>query len=254
MISEPEMAGEFGASAGRDVLDHSGPRPGGERPPRAPRPGARWLWALGGVVVASAVWGAVLVADGSRDGAPDLHGYRLGQDPCAAVGLKSIGAAIAPRESGTRFESGILRHDALDRAQCYIPLRAESQRQRSDKGWLVDYTVTIKIALHKKTDPRAEFEATRGATDFGVDPETDVEAVPELGERAYVLSVEGGDQELRVLDGGAVLSLSISASLNWEGEGDNGEAPDGDVELPDLAPHKAAMISDMRDLMSTLQS
>lgn len=249
MISEPEMAGEFGASAEREVLDHAGPRPGGERPPRAPRVGGRWLWALGGAVVASAVWGAVLFADGSRDGTPDLHGYRLGQDPCAAVGLKSIGAAIAPREPEGDYDVGALRHEALDQAQCYIPLRTGSEQQRAEKGWSVDYTVTVKIALHKKTDPGVEFEAGRTATELGVDPEMDIEAVPGLGDKAYLLSLDEGDQELRVLHGGAVLSLALSSSLNWE---DNGKAPDDAAKPPDLGVHKAALISDMRDLMSAL--
>ncbi|MEU1473080.1 hypothetical protein ABZ434_33320 [Streptomyces sp. NPDC005761] len=252
MISEPEMAGEFGeASTEHAVLLHSGPQAEGDRPPQATRYGAKWTWALGGAVVASAVWGAVLFADGSRDGAPDLRGYRLSQDPCGAVRLKSIGTAISPREPGTRFEAGMLRHDALDQAQCYIPLRAESEQQRSAKGWYVEYTVTIKVALHKKTDPRVEFEAGRTATDLGVDPETEVEEVPGLGDKAYLLSSEGGEQELRVLDGGAVLSLGLTSSVNWE---DEGQAPDDAVELPDLAAHKAAMISDMRDLMTGLKT
>ncbi|WP_406096839.1 hypothetical protein [Streptomyces sp. NBC_01013] len=253
MISEPEMAGEFGASAGHEVLDHSGARPEGARPPRAPAPGARWLWALGGAVAASAVWGALLFTDGPRDGAPDMHGYRLSQDPCPAVGLRSIGAAIAPREPERGFEAGMLRHAALDRAQCYIPLRPESAQQRSDKGWFVGYTVTIKIALHKKTDPRVEFEAGRTATELGVAPETEVEGVPELGDKAFLLSLDGGEQELRVLDGGAVLSLALTASLDWAGS--EGPGPgDEQGKLPDLAPHKAAMISDMRDLMAGLKS
>lgn len=252
MISEPEMAGEFEeASATREVLVQSGPQALGDRPPRAPRPGSKWLWALSGAVVASAVWGAVVFADGSRDGAPDMHGYRLGQDPCGAVGLKSIGTAISPREPGTRFEAGMLRHDALDKVQCDIPLRAEGGQQRSETGWYVHYAVTVKVALHKRTDPRVEFEAGRGATDLGAAPEAEVEALPGLGDKAYLLSLEGGEQELRVLDGGAVLSLGIKASLNWE---DDGQPPDDAVELPDLAVHKAAMISDMRDLMTDLKS
>lgn len=252
MISEPEMAGESDTHAVREVLDHSRPQPDEERPPRAPRPGARWLWALGGAVVASAVWGAVLFAGGPRDGTPDLHGYQLGKDPCAAVRLKSIGAAIAPRETESRLDTGVLRHADLDRAVCFIPLRpAGTQGRPDDKGWSVDYAVNVRVALHKKTDPRAEFEAGRNATEFGVDPETEVEAVPELGDKAYLLSLENGEQELRVLEGGAVLSLSIYASTNWEGE--EGQTPDDAVEQPDLAPHKAAMISDMRDLMSDLK-
>ncbi|MER6116314.1 hypothetical protein E6R60_06035 [Streptomyces sp. A0642] len=253
MISEPEMAGAFDTPAPREVLDHSGPQPEEDRPPRAPRPGARWLWALGGAVVTSAVWGAVLFADGPRDGTPDLHGYRLGKDPCAAVRLKSIGAAIAPRETEGRMDMGVLRHAALDRAVCFIPLwSASAQQGLEDEGWSVGYEVTVRIALHKKTDPRAEFEAERNATEFGVDPEAEVEAVPELGDKAYLLSSEGREQELRVLEGGAVLSLSISASTNWQG--DEGQVPDNAGTQPDLAPHKAAMISDMRDLMSDLKS
>lgn len=254
MISEPEMAGEFGTSAVREVLGHSGPqREEGDRPPRVPRPRARWLWALGGAVVASAVWGAVLFAGGVRDGAPDLHGYRLGKDPCAAVRLKSLGAAIAPRDTESRLDTGVLRHAVLDRAVCYIPLRPAGAQQRpDDKGWSVDYSVTVRVALHKETDPRAEFEAGKNATELGIEPETKTEAVPELGDKAYMLSLENGEQELRVLEGGAVLSLSIYASTNWEGE--QGQLPDNAAKQPDLAPHKAAMISDMRDLMSDLKS
>ncbi|WP_326662134.1 hypothetical protein [Streptomyces sp. NBC_00385] len=250
MISEPEMAGEFAASAEREVLAGAGMRPAVDRPPRVPGPRGRWLWALGGAVVASAVWGAVLFTDGSRDGAPDLHGYRLGQDPCADVRLKSIGAAISPREPADRFEAEMLRHAALDRAQCSIPLRSESGQKRSDKAWTVGYTVRVEIALHKQTDPAAEFEAERNETDLGVEPGTEVEAVPELGDKAYLLSLESGELELRVLEGGAVLSLRLGSYTAFEG---GGMPPDDAVELPDLTPHKAAMISDMRDLMTDLK-
>ncbi|MGW0933401.1 hypothetical protein [Streptomyces sp. NPDC002666] len=244
MISEPEMAGEFEeASATREVLVQSGPQAAGDRPPRAPGPGSKWLWALGGAVVASAVWGAVVFANGPRDGAPDMHGYRLDRDPCAAVRLKSIGAAIAPRGPESKFGTEMLRDAALDQAQCWIPLRTEA-------GSSVEYTVTVKVTLHKKSDPGAEFEAGRRVTDFGVDPETEVEAVPELGDKGYLLSFENGQQELRVLEGGAVLALRISANTYWE----DGQQPAEEEERPDLAPHKAAMISDMRDLMTDLKS
>ncbi|MFI6960480.1 hypothetical protein [Streptomyces sp. NPDC050149] len=252
MISEPEMAGEFEASAEREVLADAGRRRAEDRPPRAPRPGSKWLWALGGAVVASAVWGAVLFADGSPEGAPELHGYRLDRDPCPDVRLKSIGAAIAPRGLESDFGTGMLRHAALDRVECYIPLHAESGQHQPDKGWNVSYTVAIRIALHKRTDPRAEFEAERNATALGVDPKTEVEAVPELGDKAYLLSFETADQgqELRVLEGGAVLSLQISALVSW----DDDQPPEEAEEDPDLSPHKAAMISDMRDLMTDLKS
>ncbi|MGW6203261.1 hypothetical protein ACWF9B_06380 [Streptomyces sp. NPDC055089] len=252
MISEPEMAGEFEeASATREVLVHSGPQAAGDRPPRASGPRARWLWALGGAVVASAVWGAVLFTDGSRDAAPDMHGYRLGQDPCADVRLKSIGAAISPREPAEQFEAEMLRHTALDRVQCSIPLRSESGGKRPEKGWTVGYVVRVEIALHKETDPGAEFDAGRNATELGVEPGTEVEAVPELGDKAYLLSLESGELELRVLEGGAVLSLRLSSYTTYEGDG---QLPEDAAESPDLSPHKAAMISDMRDLMTGLKN
>nr|WSW69169.1 hypothetical protein OG461_24915 [Streptomyces sp. NBC_00995] len=251
MISEPEMAGEFGEAAGGEVLAGAGSRPGDDRPPRLPGPRPRWWWALGGALVASLVWGTVLFADGSRDTTPDLHGYRLDRDPCATVRLKSIGAAIAPRGPEDRFEEEMLRHAALDRARCSIPLRSENGQQRPDEGWSLGYVVRVEIALHKKTDPGPEFEAGRNATELGVDPDTEVEVVPELGDKAYLLSLESGEQELRVREGGAVLSLRLSCDARYESDG---QPPTDAAELPDLAPHKAAMISDMRDLMTTLKS
>lgn len=64
----------------------------GGRRPRRP-----WLWALGGVVIASALWAAALFQYGWGEREPDMRGYQLDQDPCPSLQLKSIGAAIAPR-------------------------------------------------------------------------------------------------------------------------------------------------------------
>ncbi|MEE1811346.1 hypothetical protein [Streptomyces sp. BE133] len=247
MISEPEMAGEFGGVETREVMGGFDREFVGERRPRRP-----WPWALGGAVMASALWAAALFLYGVGDRKPDMHGYQLGQDPCPALQLKSIGAAIAPRESTTKIESGLLNHAALDQIRCFIPLRSQAGAERPGNGWSIEYTVGITVALHKKTDPGAEFEARRGVTDLGVDPEAKLETVPELGDKAYLLTRDG-DSELRVLEGGAVLTLSISAITQHHGD-DRREFEAGDgPDVPDLSPHQSAMISDMRDLMSSLK-
>ncbi|MEU1366546.1 hypothetical protein ABZ454_10460 [Streptomyces sp. NPDC005803] len=254
MISEPEMAGEPGAYADRETLDLAGRPPAEERGPRPPRPWARWRWALGGAVAASALWGTALFALAPGDRMPDLHGYGLDEDPCATVRLKSLSAALGPREPAAATESGVLRHAALDRSQCFISLRQETGPQEEEKGWSLQYAVGLTVALHKETDPRVEFEAGRNATELGVDPETRVEMVPDLGDKAYLLSLVNGESELRVLEGGAVLSLRLMVSSLYRDEGrEDGQAEHGDEEEPDTAPYRPAMISDMRDLMELLK-
>ncbi|MER5362014.1 hypothetical protein [Streptomyces sp. NPDC002785] len=242
------MAGEFGAVEAREVMGDFDGEFVGERRPRRP-----WLWALGGVVMASALWAAALFLYGVGDRTPDMHGYQLDQDPCPSLQLKSIGAAIAPRESTTKVESGLLNHAALDQVQCFIPLRSRAGAERPGDGWSIEYTVGITVALHKKTDPGAEFEARRRVTEFGVDPEAKLETVPDLGDRAYLLTRDDGNSELRVLEGGAVLSLSLSAFSQYQRD-DHSEDEAGDgPDVPDLSPYQSAMISDMRDLMSSLK-
>lgn len=87
-----------------------------------------------------------------------------------------------------------------------------------------------------------------------------MEVVPDLGDKAYLLTLESGESELRVLEGGAVLSLRLMSFTVYENDdGDDGDgkgeapAPDDRGEEPDTAPYQAAMISDMRDLMAALK-
>ncbi|MEU5716064.1 hypothetical protein AB0G71_09805 [Streptomyces sp. NPDC020403] len=248
MISEPEMAGDSrGAGTREDIGDFDQEFLGEQRPHRP------WEWAMGGMLVASALWTAALFLYGVGDRKPDMHGYRLKQDPCPSLRLESIGAALAPREPTARTGADMLRHAALDQITCSIPLRPPAGADRSGKGWSVEYTVGITVALHKKTDPGAEFEARQRVTEVGVDPDVKLESVPGLGDVAYLLTREEGFSELRVREGGAVLSLSLSAFLQFEQHG-SGVADGGDAPgVPNLSPYGAAMISDMRDVMSALR-
>lgn len=259
MISEPEMAGEFGGVDIREVVGGFDEEPGGELRPRRP-----WQWVLGGAVMASVLWAAALfLYGGGGDRKPDLSGYQLKQDPCPSLRLKAIGEVIAPREPTTRADSGLLRHAALDQIQCSVPLRFLAGAGQSGKGWFTGYTVGISVALHKKTDPGAEFEARRRVTDDGVLPEEQVNTVPDLGDKAYLLTRDNGNAELRVLEGGAVLSLDLSVFTYYQSERDSesgSESQDEDEnavgdgpELPDLSLYRSAMITDMRDLMASLK-
>ncbi|MFH8474924.1 hypothetical protein [Streptomyces sp. NPDC018000] len=248
MISEPEMAGEFGAVETREVMGAFDREFVGERRPRKP-----WLWALGGVVMASALWAAALFLYGWSDRKPDMHGYQLDHDPCPSLQLKSIGAAIAPRDSTTKFESRLLNHAALDQIQCFIPLRSQAGAKRPENGWSIEYTVGITVALHKKTDPGTEFEARQRVTEVGFDPEAKLETVPDLGDKAYLLTRDDGNSELRVLEGGAVVSLSLSAFTQYQSDNHREDGADDGLNTPDVSPYHSAMISDMRDLMSSLK-
>ncbi len=93
MISEPEVAGEFSGAEPREVIGDFDQEPAGRRGPRSP-----WVWGLGGVVVASALWAVALPLLGVFDRKPDMRGYELDRDLCRSLQLRSIGGAIAPRE------------------------------------------------------------------------------------------------------------------------------------------------------------
>ncbi|MFC8234221.1 hypothetical protein [Streptomyces sp. NPDC057284] len=79
------------------------------------------------------------------------------------------------------------------------------------------------------------------------------ESVPDLGDKAYLVTRDAGNVELRVLEGGAVLSLHLSASTRYQSADDEEDVVGDGPDVPDLSPYQPAMISDMRDLMSSLK-
>ncbi|MGW3664705.1 hypothetical protein [Streptomyces sp. NPDC005141] len=248
MISEPEISGDFGAFETQEI--------GGFDRPLVTRRGPRrpWWWALGGMIVASAVWAAAVFAFGLVDEKPDARGYQLSRDVCRSVRLTSLGAEIAPRDSTSMIDSGLLKHPALDQIQCLISLRPPDAAQQPSSGWIIDYTAGIKVALHKENDPSAEFEAQRRVTALGVVPEANLQPVADLGDKAYLITQDISTVELRVLEGGAVLSLSLSAMPSYREDSGSKLSESEEPDVPDVSPFKRAMINDMRDLMSGLKS
>lgn len=155
-------------------------------------------------------------------------------------------------DSTSVMSSGLSQDPALDHLQCSIHLRPDMETAGDGAGWFVDYTVSVNVTLHKKADPGPEFDAERRVTGLGVVAEEEVEALAGIGDGAYLITSDLSSTELRVRDGGAVLSLGLSAVVSYldqDADEPVGEAP----EVPDVSTHQTAMINDMRALMSHLK-
>jgi hypothetical protein len=264
VITEPEMADGQGGDMPTDLLSDSD----SDRPAGAARRFRPWLWAAGGVVAASAVWAAVL--HGTGHAAPALHGYHLRGNPCNDGALAPLKSAVGERGFASS-EATVSTGPAVDELSCL--LNAVSP---TGDGWVTDYTVTVSVELHKKTDPGPEFENARRARvttvpgDFqggvrggnlaiavagtDVPSASTVHPVAGVGDQAYLLVPRASDQTLVVLHGGAVLRLQVTGYRHWNGPGlvpaDAGDAS----EVPDLTGLRPAMTAAMRHLMVSLAS
>ncbi|MEU9717561.1 hypothetical protein [Streptomyces sp. NPDC047976] len=225
MISEPELDGEW---ADAPPAEPAGPpaRPGG----REGRGRAPWLWALGGAVLASAVWAGVLVVQERHSAAGPPLAYRHSEQLCGEVPLKAVGAVMGGLGVGMPSHG---EDPALDWSHCYSVGGREDQLSMHD--------AQVMVELHKKTDPEAEFGAGPDLNENLRSPSVVPEQFPGLGERAVFSGQEAGPR-LQVLDGGAVFTIRVTW---WVG-------PDGKGEVDETAL-KAAMVEDMRALMDRLR-
>ncbi|UQX02765.1 hypothetical protein [Streptomyces sp. RerS4] len=232
MISEPELDGAWpperpGERAWVDGADGDDGSDSSEGPLRAAR--RPWVWALGGAVVASAVWAGFLVAQDRFSDRPPPLAYRHSEDLCEGSPLPAVSALTG------RFGTGRPRHAEDPRVDwSFCGLGTEI----TDAGF--GYEARIQVELHKKVDPEPEFGAgPNGDPDAGAGF-IEVQQVPGLGERA-LFDRNVMAPRLRVLDGGAVFTLTLREYR------DGGEAPLDEDALT------AAMIEDMRTLMRRLR-
>ncbi|MFF8266355.1 hypothetical protein ACF059_03070 [Streptomyces sp. NPDC016562] len=229
MISDPELDGDWGTAQGAESAERLAPR---ER--AAGGPGARpWLWALGGVVVASAVWAGGLYAFGDRLSEPTLS-YRASKNLCEDFKAQALSGLTGDlHKQRPMNQEG--DHPAVYGAVCLL----------NNVEGMPDFIVRAQVDLHKKTDPSTEFDVPPLAAIAEIG-DVRTEAVPGLGERAVVLTSSGGlEQELKVLDGGAVFTVRVLANGTYEEK--NGRA------ATDATAVQAAMIEDMRELMAALR-
>ncbi|MCX5376182.1 hypothetical protein [Streptomyces sp. NBC_00091] len=224
MISEPELGGEWAAGSPAELAQPPEPREG--------RPRAPWLWALGGAVLASAVWAGALVVQERYAAAGPPLAYRHSEQLCAETPLKTVGTVAGGFGVGMPSQG---ESAALDWSHCY------SSGGREDRPFTHDAQVLVE--LHKKTDPEAEFGAWPELNEDLRSPSVRPEQVPGLGERA-VFSGQESAPRLQVLDGGAVFTIRVRW---WTGQDGGGEDLDEDAV-------KAAMVEDMRALMARLRA
>ncbi|XQE79959.1 hypothetical protein ACN24L_15180 [Streptomyces microflavus] len=222
MISEPEHTAE--AVGGFD-----------RKPASGRRGGHGLLWGAAGALAASAVWATAVFAYGlGGDRKPDTHGYRVDGRSCSAMQLKALAASVGKRENAPALGPGRIEHPALNRVRCFLGLISEEGAETYAKGWSVYSTMELTVELYKETDPRSQFEAREGPSALTDGEEKRPELVPNLGDRAYLLAEDGEGTRLSVLDGAAVLTLTVSAFMT-RAESERDEEPD---ELP-TAPRRS---------------
>lgn len=273
MITEPEMADgpEQDRPAGVPGEALAAGSGSGSEPAPRPGPGSRygygygkfgpWRWAVGGVAVACAIWTTVLTGTGyGRTPAPDLHGYHLTGSLCTSSHLAPL-VDVLPAEVFAADNPPVRRGPSLDRATCTLAGSAPI-----GGGWTHTYVITVSVDLHRRTDPRAEFEDTAGiqvavpvARPSGVfismaDGIDSTRPYPGLGDRAY-LTTGTSRQALSVLHGGAVLSVIVDASTRWPGADSPPANLDGSFTIPPIPGSTAvrpALAPTVRHLMALL--
>ncbi|WP_328300561.1 hypothetical protein OG389_24305 [Streptomyces sp. NBC_00435] len=274
MISEPEFDGGSGGSPEpREVHGPHAPR--GAPVPHEPlephdalaprvrgvrllRPGpGPWRWALGGALLASALWAGAWWAVSPQDHRPPLR-YALTPSLCDGAKLPAL--ARLTQTAGWDYTPRRWEHPGVDRALCVV---RKPPPGSDEPGYWLSYEAQVSVALHKRTDPAPEFGADPGVVDWIGAGTPDLRSVAGLGDRALISEAEYGRWwRLTVLDGGAVFTLDVTAWTGGDGgDGGTGEAPVSagtgppeDPPKPDSDAIQAAMIEDMHGLMKALHS
>jgi len=255
MITEPEPIEDGRPDGDRQVTGLDVVRGfGREAADRRPIP--PWLWgALAGAVAASVVWTALLLAGVGpyHDGRPDLHGYRINGSPCRAGTFDALVTAVGATDTDTTPAS-IVHGTAVDRAQCTFTASTSPAA-----AWTTTYTLDLSVDLHKLADTREEFEQEHAFDTSSLEIADSTTRVRGLGDAAYALTFTDQAQELKVLRGGAVITLRLTSHAYWSGSrygsGPGSAAADqvtapGAPGLPSLRP---ALVAGARTLLTSLK-
>ncbi|MFT9669069.1 hypothetical protein ACMZ5F_16890 [Streptomyces rhizosphaericola] len=252
MISEPELIGAFGPDRTAEAV---GGFDSDRKPPTgtARGRGRGLLWAAAGALTASALWAAAVFAYGIGPAPrPDTHGYHLDARSCSTMRMTALTASVGERADAPGLVPGSIEHPALDTIECSMTLTAPKSSE-DGYGWRYGLHVGLEAELHKETDPLPEFEARKEETRWG-DGADRVEPVPGLGDRAYLLAVDESSSELRVVEGGAVITLTLSTTMDYAGSDEGREPPPVEPETPAAEPYHADLITDMREVMAQLKA
>jgi hypothetical protein len=196
--------------------------PGGSVPQRGPGGLPSWLWAVGGVVIASAVWGGVLVATGGSDEPlpeparpqPNLAGYHYSDDMCETADTSAFDTDYEP-DGYNESVPLAFENRAIDSSACtfyYTPI--------GDTSYSNGLNVTHEAVWHKGTNPRNEFAARLRSQDQYSDSGDfafSVETVDGLGDEAFIVyeTRTDSDQLSRATLG--VREGWFEYTLTWDG-------------------------------------
>ncbi|MEW1694445.1 hypothetical protein ACIQCR_28950 [Streptomyces sp. NPDC093249] len=224
MISEPELEGGTGFDT-IEVLTEV-------RPPRAPRARRPWLWALGGAVLASAVWGGGLYAyERRQERGPDLRGYGpVGAELCEKAEFKALSGILG--KPGGAGDGPLLEEPALLMSSCNMAFGS------AETG----YQLSLRYTLHKVTDPGPEFAAHAKYYDLN----TPIEGI---GDQAFFDDRSGEGGEMRVLDGQAEIELTLYRQYGTDADGNMIE----ETKPLDLSGIEVPMTQDVLALMEALK-
>ncbi|MFE0699573.1 hypothetical protein [Streptomyces sp. NPDC058872] len=223
MISEPELVGGEPLDA-PEVLDAApSPRRQRTRPP--------WQWALGGAVLASALWGGGLYAYGQRaESGPDLGGYTAETNLCEASELKALAGVFGARTAAG--DQSVMDDPALYESSCMITFGSSAPR----------YSASVRYTLHRMTDPGPEFSVRANYHGFS-------KPVAGLGEMAFLAQHGDDGGELRVLDGQVVIELMLYREYEVDASGN----PVDPVAPMDMSGLDVPMTQDMQDVIAALK-
>ncbi|MGA4837774.1 hypothetical protein [Streptomyces sp. G45] len=225
--------------------------PGAPSAQKKPTPG--WLWAVGGAVVASAVWAGALFATGTLGGdssEADLAGYRFQRNLCDAVTIKAFLERYESRSTGEPNTHYASRQQGLDSGNCSWSLKEKSSTT-------TDYTsvfVNGTAQWHEESDPTGEFAAQyKGYEDRSDDSYSyRTKPVDGIGDEAYLVTEKRGisgpkqlsSMTLGVRDGWFTFELRWS----WYGGTTSSAAkPPTEQEAQDM------LTSDTRDALAELK-
>ncbi|MFI0937197.1 hypothetical protein [Streptomyces sp. NPDC021020] len=244
MITEPELIGGGDDGPG-EVIG------GGEDAPASGVGRRVWVWGVCGALVASAVWGVgVRVWQARHDGRPDLHGYALGDSPCTSGTMKPLLTALGATETAVVTPTDAHLGKAVDTARCTMELYAPD-----GSGGVDLFQLAVTVDLHKRTDPRGEFEDLAGVDPQTLAPADEVHRVPGLGDEA-VAQATGRSEELQVLHGGAVFTLTLTGYAAGAVSEDTRGALHGGprTAASDVGRFEPALVGAMRNVMKGQQT
>ncbi|MES4901919.1 MULTISPECIES: hypothetical protein [unclassified Streptomyces] len=156
--------------------------------------GKGWVWALGGAVVASAVWAGVVFSTGgfgSTEKKADLGSYQYAGNLCTSSDFSPIeNASFKEKDStsGANPQHSSSEDPAMDSMTCNVDYEPSSSSSGDySSAWL--YTTAY---LHRKTDPAPEFKATYMSYKNQKTSSTHykVSKVSGVGDEAYVVAQE----------------------------------------------------------------